>query len=51
MTKKCNQLSIVMLEASSAVGTEVINTLLRLKNSQSITLAACTPNFTCSNQE
>lgn len=38
MTVKSNQRSIVMLGASGAVGTEVLNTLLQLKNNLSITL-------------
>ena len=43
MTLKPNQLSIVMLGASVAVGTEALNTLLQLKNSQQITLLGRTP--------
>lgn len=38
MTLKSNQLSIVMLGASGAVGTETLNTLLQLKNIQQLTL-------------
>jgi len=38
MTLKSDQLSIVMLGASGAVGTEALNTLLQLKNSPRITL-------------
>ncbi|MEB8345768.1 hypothetical protein OO010_06900 [Flavobacteriaceae bacterium KMM 6898] len=38
MTLKSNQLSIVMLGASGAVGTETLNTLLPLKNIQRLTL-------------
>lgn len=38
MTVKSNKRSIVMLGASGAVGTEVLNTLLQLKNILSITL-------------
>lgn len=38
MHKKINQLSIVMLGASGAVGTETLNTLLKLKNIQQLTL-------------
>lgn len=38
MTLKSNQLSIVMLGPSGAVGTEALNTLLQFKNIQQLTL-------------
>ncbi len=38
MTSKSNQLSVAMLGASGAVGTEVLNTLLQSKNIQRLTI-------------
>lgn len=43
MTLKSNQLSIVMLGASGAVGTETLNKLLQLKNIQQLTLLGRNP--------
>lgn len=43
MTLKSNQLSIVMLGASGAVGTEALNTLLQHKNIQQLTLLGRKP--------
>ncbi|WP_111710290.1 NAD(P)H-binding protein [Lutibacter citreus] len=43
MTLKPDQLSIVMLGASGAVGTETLNTLLQLKNIKQLTLLGRTP--------
>jgi uncharacterized protein YbjT (DUF2867 family) len=43
MFLKSNQLSVVMLGASGAVGTETLNTLLKLKNIQHITLLGRNP--------
>ena len=43
MSLKPNQQSIVMLGASGAVGTEALNTLLKLKNIQHITLLGRNP--------
>ena len=43
MTLKSNQLSIVMLGASGAVGTETLNKLLQLKNIQQLTLLGRSP--------
>jgi len=43
MTLKSNQLSIVMLGASGAVGTETLITLIQLKNIQQLTLLGRKP--------
>ena len=43
MTLKSNQLAIVLLGASGAVGTEALNALLQLKNIQQLTLLGRTP--------
>ena len=43
MSTKPNQQSIVMLGASGAVGTETLNTLLKLKNIKQITLLGRNP--------
>jgi uncharacterized protein YbjT (DUF2867 family) len=43
MTLKFNELSIVMLGASGAVGTETLNTLLQLKNIHQLTLLGRKP--------
>lgn len=51
MTIKSNQVSVVMLGASGAVGTEALNSLLLLKNIQQITLLGRNPipNITTGN--
>ena len=51
MTLESNQVSVVMLGASGAVGTEALHTLLQLKNIKQITLLGRSPisNITASN--
>ena len=51
MTIESNQVSVVMLGASGAVGTEALNSLLLLKNIQQITLLGRNPipNITAGN--
>lgn len=44
MTLESNQVSVVMLGASGAVGTEALHTLLQLKNIKQITLLGRSPN-------
>lgn len=43
MTLKSNQISIVMLGASSAVGTETLQALLQVKNIRQLTLLGKNP--------
>lgn len=43
MTSKSNQLSVVLLGASGAVGTETLNTLIQLKHVQQLTLLGRKP--------
>ena len=51
MTLEANNISVVMLGASGAVGTEALNSLLQLKNIQQITLLGRNPipNITAGN--
>ena len=51
MTLESNQVSVVMLGASGAVGTEALNALLQLKNIRQITLLGRSPipNITAGN--